>query len=154
MIMLGGLPTAGDGRALEVQSVSMKRQIVRRNVWRSALAAGCLAGPTLVGPAVKAEDFDPLLVYEEARALNDRWQSCAASFIKEWLVTSRSEEWLAEQALDRCRAEQNDLGKFLIMRVEETSAGNVMALLREKYRSGLIAAISELRTRDQGASPR
>ena len=65
-------------------------------------------------------------------------------------MTSQSEEWLAEQALDRCRAEQNDLGKFLIKRVEETSAGNVMALLREKYRSGLIAAISELRTRDQG----
>ena len=68
--------------------------------------------------------------------------------------TRQTEEWLAEQALDRCRVEQNNLGQFLIKRVEEKSAGNVMALLREKYRYGLIAAITELRARDQLASPR
>jgi hypothetical protein len=108
----------------------------------------------LVGPSAKADDFDPLVVYEEARDLNDQWQACAASFIKEQIRTHRAKEWLARQALDRCRAKQNDLGKFLIERVEEKSASNVLALLREEYRSGLIAAITELRARDQGASLR
>ena len=107
-----------------------------------------------VGPAAKADDFDLLVVYEEARVLNDQWQACAATFIKGRIRTRQTEEWLAEQALDRCRVEQNDLGEFLIKRVEEKSADNVMALLREKYRSGLIAAITELRARDQRASPR
>jgi hypothetical protein len=40
------------------------------------------------------------------------------------------------------------LDHFLVKRVGERSASNVMALLREKYQSGLIAAITELRTHD------
>jgi hypothetical protein len=84
--------------------------------------------------------------------LNDQWQACAASFIKGQIKTLQTEEGLADQALDRWRAKQNDLGEFLIERVEQKSAGNVMALLREEYRSGLISAITELRTRDQGTS--
>ena len=152
--MLGGMPTAGDGRTLEVQTVTRERHIFSRNGWRSAVAAGCWVASLVVSPSAKANDFDPLAAYEEARALNDQWQACAASFIKGQIRTRRTEEWLAEQALDRCRAKQSDLGEFLIERVEAKSAGNVMALLREKYRSGLIAAITELRARDQGAPRR
>jgi hypothetical protein len=152
MIMVGGIPTTVDGRTLGFRSASKKRQILRRSGWRGAVAAGCLAASLLVGPSAKADDFDPLVVYEEARDLNDQWQACAASFIKGQIKTLQTEEGLADQALDRCRAKQNDLGEFLIKRVEQKSAGNVMALLREKYRSGLIAAITELRTRDQGTS--
>jgi len=152
--MLGGIPTTGKERTLQFQSASRTRQIFRREGWRSALVAGWLAASLLIGSSAKADEFDPLVVYEEARALNEQWQACAASFIKGRLKTHQTKEWLAEQALDRCRAEQSDLGEFLIKSVEEKSAGNVMALLREKYRSGLIAAITELRARDQRASPR
>ena len=80
--------------------------------------------------AVHADEFDPLIVYEEARVMNDQWQICA------------------EQALDRCRSRQDSLNRFLIKRIGETSSSNVVALLREKYRSGLIAAIAELRSRE------
>jgi hypothetical protein len=118
------------------------------NGWRSALAAGCLVVSLIASSSIEAEEFDPLVVYEEARVLNDQWQACAASFIRGRLQTRQTEVRLAEQALDRCRARQNDLSQFLIKRIEEKSASNVMALLREKYRSGMIAAITELRTRD------
>jgi hypothetical protein len=118
------------------------------NGWRIALAAGCLVASLMAVSPVEADEFDPLAVYEEARVLNDQWQICAASFIKERLQTSQTAERLAEQALDRCHARQSSLNHFLIKRVGRKSASNVMALLREKYQSGLIGAIAELRTRD------
>jgi hypothetical protein len=102
----------------------------------------------IAGPSVKADEFDPLVIYDEARVLNDQWQACAASFIRARLQARQTAERLAEQALDRCRTRQGSLNRFLIKRVGGKSASNVMALLREKYRSGLIAAITELRTRD------
>jgi hypothetical protein len=97
--------------------------------------------------AVHADEFDPLIVYEEARLMNDQWQICAATFINGRLQASQTAERLAEQALDRCRARQDSLNRFLIKRIGETSPSNVVALLREKYRSGLFAAIAELRSR-------
>jgi len=112
------------------------------------VAAGCLVASLIVGPSIEADEFDPLVVYEEASALNDQWQVCAASFIRGRLQASQTAEKLAEQALDRCRARQDSLSRFLIKRVGGTSASNVVVLLREKYQSGLIAAIAELRTRD------
>jgi hypothetical protein len=121
---------------------------IRVNGWRSALAAGGLVASLIAGPSVKADEFNPLVVYDEARVLNDQWQVCAASFIRGRLQTHQTAERLAEQALDQCRAKQGSLNRFLIKRVGGRSASNVMALLREKYQSGLIAAIAELRTRD------
>jgi hypothetical protein len=115
--------------------------------WRSALAAGCLVASLIASPSVEADEFDPLVVYEGARVLNDQWQVCAAFFIKERLQTRQTAEQLSEQALDRCRTRQGSLSHFLIKRVGEKSANNIMALLHEKYRSGLIAAIAELRAR-------
>jgi hypothetical protein len=102
----------------------------------------------IVGPSVEADDFDPLVVYEDARVLNDQWQVCTASFIRGKLQTGQTAERLAEQALDRCRARQSSLSRFLIKRIGERSASTVITLLHEKYQSGLIAAIAELRTRD------
>jgi hypothetical protein len=120
----------------------------RVNGWRSVLAAGCLVASLIVGPSVEADEFDPLTVFEEARALNDQWQVCAASVIRGRLQANQTAEQLAEQAFDRCRARQDSLNRFLVKRVGSQSAGNVMALLLEKYQSGLIAAIAELRTRE------
>lgn len=99
-------------------------------------------------PSADADEFDPLVVYEEARALNDQWQACAASVLKGKLRSDESAERLAKQALDQCRTRQDRLGRFLNNRIGETSARNVVAFLREKYQSGLVAAITEMRTRD------
>jgi hypothetical protein len=122
---------------------------VRTRVYgrRSAMAAGYLAALLIAGPSVEADEFDPLVVYEQARILNDQWQVCAASFIRGGLQTGQMAERLAEQALEKCHARQGRLSRFLIKRVGQKSAGNIMALLHEKYQSGLIAAIAELRAR-------
>ena len=101
----------------------------------------------VAGPPVFADEFDPLVVYEEARALNDQWQACAASFVRERIHSRQDPEILAKEAFERCQAREDRLSSFLVARVGRTGAGNVMALLLEKYRSGLPAAIMELRTR-------
>ena len=146
--MLGNIPIAGDGRTSDLRSILKKCQIFRMNGWRNAFAAGCLVILLIAGPSVEADEFDPLVVYEEASVLNDQWQACAASFIRGRLQTRQTEERLAEQALDRCRAREGSLNRFLTDRIGGKSASNVMALMREKCRSGLIAALAELRKRD------
>lgn len=116
--------------------------------WGTVLASGFLITSLIMGTPVEADEFDPLAVYEEARVLNDQWQACAASFVRERLRSRNTAEQIAERALDRCRAAQGRLSRFLIGRVGRKSSSNVMALLREKYRSGLVAAILELRAHD------
>jgi len=69
----------------------------------------------------------------EARVLNDQWQVCAAFFIRGRLQTRETAERLSEQALNRCRARQDTLSRFLSKRVGGKSASNIMALLHEKY---------------------
>jgi hypothetical protein len=101
-----------------------------------------------VGFTVHADEFDPLIVYEEARVLNDQWQVCAATFINGRLQAGKTAERFADQALDRCRVRQDSLNRFLTKRIGGTSSSNVVAFLREKYRSGLIAAIAELGSRE------
>jgi hypothetical protein len=102
----------------------------------------------VVGFAVQADEFDPLILYEEARVLHDHWQSCTATFVKGRLRADQTAEQLTEQALERCRARQNNLNRFLIKRIGATSASNVVELLRDKYQSGLIVAIAEMRARN------
>ncbi len=115
--------------------------------WRTALASGVLITSLIAGTPLDADEFDPLILYEEAGNLNDQWQACAASFVRERLRSQQTAERLAEQAFDQCRAAQDRLSRFLIERVGRKSASNVMTLLSEKYRSGLMAAILELRAR-------
>ncbi|MBS7454773.1 hypothetical protein KHP60_20890 [Microvirga sp. 3-52] len=120
----------------------------RGHRWRGILCVGCLVAALIVGFAVQADEFDPLIVYEEARVLNDQWQNCAATVVKGRLRADQTAEQLAEQALERCRARQNSLNRFLIKRIGATSASNVVEVLRDKYQSGLIVAIAELRARN------
>jgi hypothetical protein len=115
--------------------------------WRIVLASAFLSTSLIAGTPLEADEFDPLALYEEARVLNDHWQACAASFVRERLRSRSTAEQIAERALDRCRAPQGRLSRFLVARIGRTAAGNVMALLHEKYRSGLVAAITELRAR-------
>jgi hypothetical protein len=115
--------------------------------WRVALLVCPMLASLVAGPAVFADEFDALVVYEEAKVLNDQWQACAASFVRGGIHSRQDPEILAKEAFEQCKAREDGLSSFLVARVGRTGAGNVMALLLEKYRSGLPAAIVELRTR-------
>ena len=115
--------------------------------WRVALLVCSMIASLVAGPPVFADEFDPLAVYEEAGALNDQWQACAASFVRERIHSRQDPEILAKEAFERCQTREDRLSSFLVVRIGRTGAGNVMALLLEKYRAGLSAAITELRTR-------
>jgi hypothetical protein len=116
--------------------------------WLTGIVTAFLIALLLAGPPADADEFDPLAVYSEARPLNDRWQACAALFVRRRLQSQQTSQALAEHALDSCRAEQNRLRRFLVAKVGRRAAENVATLLREKYQSDLTAAINELRTRD------
>ncbi len=115
--------------------------------WRVALASGFLIASLIAETPGKADEFDPLAAYEEARVLNDQWQACAASFVRGKLRSRSTAEQIADQALNRCLAQQGRLSRFLVARLGRKDGRSVMAFLREKYRLGLVAAILELRAR-------
>jgi hypothetical protein len=118
--------------------------------------AGCLTGMpagllTLVlfaATSAGADEFDALAVYSQAQPLNDRWQACAATFVKPRLRSQQPPDVLAKEALDSCRPEQDRLRLFFAGKIGGRSAENVVNLLREKYQSDLVSAINELRNRE------
>jgi hypothetical protein len=116
--------------------------------WRSVILAGLVAASFFVPSSVYADEFDVLTVYSEARPLNDEWQVCAASFVKRRLGSAETPERLVNEAFDRCHATEDRLSRFLVAKIGRESADGVIALLRDKYRSGLATAIRELRTTD------
>ena len=112
------------------------------------IAAAVLAASLLIGPPAGADEFDALAVYSEARPLNDRWQACAASYVRRRLQAQVSSEALASSAFRSCRAQESRLRRFFIRRIGRRSAENVMVVLNLRYRAGLVAAVDALRTRD------
>jgi hypothetical protein len=111
------------------------------------MLVGLVASSFLAQSSIHADEFDVLAAYREAGSLNDQWQACAASFAKGRLRSAMTPELLAGEALDRCRATEDRLSRFLALKIGRKSTKGVMTFLRDKYRSGLAAAISELRTR-------
>lgn len=120
----------------------------RQAKWRMVGLAAFLISSLAMSHQVGADEFDPLVVYQEARPLNDDWQACAASFVRSRLHARQTPETLAGEAFDHCRAKQAALRRFFIARIGAKAAANVMMVLRDKYRAGLTAAIEELRARD------
>ena len=112
------------------------------------MAAGLVAVLLLSATSAPADEFDALVIYSEAQPLNDRWQACAASFVRPRLRSQQSPDALAKEALDSCRPEQDRLHLFFAGKIGKRSAKNVVAVLREKYQTDLIAAIKELQARD------
>jgi hypothetical protein len=102
----------------------------------------------LVQLPANADEFDALAVYSEARPLNDRWQACAASYVRRRLRSQVSSAILARNALRSCRSEENKLRRFFVGEVGRRSADKVVAVLRQRYQTDLAAAIDELRARD------
>lgn len=114
----------------------------------AGIAAVILAVSLLAELPANADEFDALAVYSEARPLNDRWQACAASYVRRRFQSQVSSESLAGSALRRCRPHQSRLSRFFISKIGRHSADNVVATLYLRYRADLAAAIDELRTRD------
>jgi hypothetical protein len=114
----------------------------------NGMAAGLLTLVLFAAPSAGADEFDALAVYSEAQPLNDRWQACAATFVKTRLRSQQPPDALAKEALDRCRPEQDRLRLFFARKIGGRSAENVVNLLREKYQSDLVSAINELRNRE------
>jgi hypothetical protein len=112
---------------------------------RCVILAGLVASSFIAYQPVYANEFDVLTVYSEARPLNDEWQVCAAAFARRRLRSAETPERLANEAFSRCHATEDRMSRFLVAKVGRKSAGGVMALLRDKYQSGLAAAIRELR---------
>jgi hypothetical protein len=138
--------------------VGLLKELYRRNCfsnsklskynWLGGIAAPVLAVSLLTGLPADADEFDALAVYSEARPLNDRWQACAASYVRRRLQSSVSSETLAGHALRSCRPHESTLRRFFISKIGRRSAENVIAVLYLRYRGDLAAAIDELRTRD------
>ena len=116
--------------------------------WLGGIVAGTLAASLLVQLSANADEFDALAVYSEARPLNDRWQACAASYVRRRLQSQASSAILARNALRSCRTQENRLRRFFVGKIGSRSAENVIAVLRLRYQADLATAIDELRTRD------
>lgn len=114
----------------------------------NGMAAGLLTVLLFAATSAGADEFDVLAVYSEAQPLNDRWQACAATFVRTRLRSQQPPDALAKKALDRCQPEQDRLRLFFAGKIGRRSAENMVILLREKYQSDLISAINELRTRE------
>jgi hypothetical protein len=116
--------------------------------WLGGIIAGILIPPIFIQLPAQADEFDALAVYSEAKPLNDLWQACAASYVRQRLHSQVSSELLAQNALRRCRSQERRLRRFFVSRIGSRSAENVVAVLRLRYQADLAAAIDALRTRD------
>jgi hypothetical protein len=143
---MGAMMTRAGSSSLPVRWTTSLPVFLRLD-WRRAMLAGLVASSFFAHSPVLADEFDVLAVYSEARPLNDEWQACAASFAKSRLRSPRTAELLAKEALERCNAREDKLNRILVAKVRRNSAKSVMTLLRDKYQSGLSAAITVLRTR-------
>jgi len=116
--------------------------------WLGGIVAGILIAPIFIQLPAQADEFDALAIYSEARPLNDRWQACAASYVRQRLQSRVPSDALASTALRRCRHQEGRLRRFFVSRIGKRSAENVIAVLRQRYQGDLAAAINKLRTRD------
>jgi hypothetical protein len=139
----------GAGRP-EESSCQSRSLATRRSTpcWLSGIVAGILIAPIFIQLPAQADEFDALAVYSEARPLNDRWQACAASYVRQRLKSQVLSDALARTALRRCRPQESRLRRFFVSRIGKRSAENAIAVLRQRYQEDLAAAINELRTRE------
>ena len=142
MIVGAGRP---EEPSCQSRSLATRRSTLR---WLGGIVAGILIAQIFIQLPAQADEFDALAIYSEARPLNDRWQACAASYVRQRLQSRVPSDALASTALRRCRHQEGRLRRFFASRIGKRSAENVIAVLRQRYQEGLAAAINELRTRD------
>ncbi len=142
MIVGAGRP---EQPSCQSRSLATRRSTLR---WLSGIVAGILIAPIFIQLPAQADEFDALAIYSEARPLNDCWQACAASYVRQRLQSRVPSDALASTALRRCRHQEGRLRRFFVSRIGKRSAENVIAVLRQRYQEDLAAAINELRTRD------
>lgn len=101
----------------------------------------------LLQPAL-ADEFDVLVAIRGAAPINDRWQACAAAYVRPRIESRQPSTKVVGEALRNCRVEEGRLRRFLARKIGTRSAGTVIRQLREKYRSDLITIIDARREGD------
>jgi hypothetical protein len=126
--------------------LQQRKKILRLD--RSLVA--CVSLVAVLGsllPAL-ADEFDVLFTIKGAAPLNDRWQACAATYVRPRVESRQSSVVIVENALRNCRKQEGRLRRFLVEKVAKRSARTVIEQLREKYRSDLITIIDARRHSD------
>jgi hypothetical protein len=95
-----------------------------------------------------ADEFDVLVAIRAAAPINDRWQACAAAYVRPQIESRQSSIRVVGDALRNCRVEEGRLRRFLAREIGKKSAGTVIRQLREKYRFDLITIIDARRKGD------
>ena len=95
-----------------------------------------------------ADEFDVLVAIRGAAPINDRWQACAAAYVRPRIESKQSSTKIVGDALRNCRVEEGRLRRFLARKIGRRSAGTVIRQLREKYRSDLLTIIDARRKGD------
>jgi hypothetical protein len=92
-------------------------------------------------------DEDPTAVIPEAVPLRDRWERCAAEKVRGMIRGNLSPETVAERALAGCRAEENAVKSLLTRRLGRDQAFTIVELVRNTYRTNLMAIVETIRAR-------
>ncbi|MBO1906554.1 hypothetical protein KHP60_16065 [Microvirga sp. 3-52] len=95
-----------------------------------------------------ADEFDVLVAIRGAAPINDRWQACAASYVRPRIESRQPSTKVVGDALRKCRVEEGRMRRFLAGKIGARSAGTVIRQLREKYHSDLITVIDARRNGD------
>jgi hypothetical protein len=119
----------------------------RWTIWLAGVAVAFSLTSFMTQPA-HSDELDTLALVKEAQPLRDRWEECAAAFVKSRLDSKREAERLAEDAFRNCRSREARLRSFVATKVGRQKADAVILLLRAQSLSDLTAAIQELRSRD------
>ena len=92
-------------------------------------------------------DEDPTSVIPEAMPLRDKWERCAAGKVRTLIRTRLSPETVAERALAACKGEETAVKNLLTRRLGSQEAFTVVELVRNAYRTNLIAVVETIRAR-------
>jgi hypothetical protein len=95
-----------------------------------------------------ADEFDVLVAIRGAAPINDRWQACAAAYVRPRIESRQPSTRVVGDAVRNCRVEEGSLRRFLARKIGTRSAGTVIRQLREKYQSDLITIIDARRKGD------
>jgi hypothetical protein len=86
-------------------------------------------------------------VLRAAQPARDAWERCAAEAAKPALRSARPAETVAQLALDACKRREAALRAVLRRELGPDRAALVIAELRAIYRTNLVTAIEQLRSR-------
>src|SRR3954468_9297356 len=93
--------------------------------------------------------LSPAAVPPNVQQLRDLWMQCMAAAAKPDLRSSRPAGAVADAALQRCKPQEQALGRALSQQFGQEGAARVLERVREADRANLIRAIEGLRARPE-----